>query len=269
MKSFKILTGALLITILFSNCHDEKKETELSNRILELEKELENCKNGEEKLTGIIKNSFESKDYQKVIETFKTLSSNFPGSSSLTSLRKLNDESLDQINKIKAEEENRRKAEIELKKKSLTQLKLEYDDIRGISWYKQRYYTHYSNSNKTSIYIGKEKGKLPFLRLEMSYTGSDWIFFENAYLSYEGNTLPILFDKYGEKESDNGYEGVWEWIDVRLDDSDVEWLRKFAQSKDAKMRLTGKYTKDRKLTSQERQGIIDVLNGYQYLKENP
>jgi len=103
----------------------------------------------------------------------------------------------------------------------------------------------------------------------MSYTGSDWIFFEKAYLSYEGNTLPILFDKYGEKESDNGYEGVWEWIDVRLDDSDVEWLRKFAQSKDAKMRLTGKYTKDRKLTSQERQGIIDVLNGYQYLKENP
>ena len=37
----------------------------------------------------------------------------------------------------------------------------------------------------------------------MSYTGDDWIFFENAYLSYEGNTLEIKFDKYRNKETEN------------------------------------------------------------------
>lgn len=269
MKRLKLFLGATILLMTLVGCRDEKKEAELNNRIIELQQELDNCRNGEEKLIGIIKNSFQAKEYNKVIETFNSFANKFPGSNSLQLMSQLKDESVNHINKIKIEEDNKRKAENELKKKSLTKLKLDYDDVRGISWYKQKYFNHFSNSNKTSIYIGKEKGTMPFLRLQMSYTGSDWIFFEKAYLSFDGNTKQIFFDNYREKKSDNGYDGVWEWIDVSLEDSDIEWMKKFAESKNAKMRLTGKYTKDRNLTPQERQGIIDVLNGYQYLKENP
>ena len=258
MKSKKILISVFSSILLIVGCHDERKEAELSKRILELENELENCKNGEEQLTGLIKNSFESKDYNKVIETFNSFSNKFPGSVHLTSMKEIHDLALTKISEEK-----------ELKKASVKKLILDYDDVRGISWYKQKYFNHFSNTNRTSIYIGKEKESMPFLRLQMSYTGDDWIFFENAYLSFDGDTKQIFFDNYQEKKSDNGNGGVWEWIDVNIDDSEVTWLRKFAESKNAKMRLSGKYTKDRNLTPQERQGILDVLNGYQYLKENP
>ena len=56
------------------------------------------------------------------------------------------------------------------------------------------------------------------LRLKMSYSGDDWIFFKNAYLSYNGNTREISFNEYQEKESDNSGGEVWEWIDVSIDD---------------------------------------------------
>ena len=109
---------------------------------------------------------------------------------------------------------------------------------------------------------------LPYLRLQMSYEGDDWIFFENAILSYDGNSKTIYFDEYTEKDSDNGYGGrVWEWIDVSVDYGLENFLREFAKSKNAKMRLSGKYTKTRTLSSNERKGILDVLNGYDDLKE--
>jgi hypothetical protein len=45
------------------------------------------------------------------------------------------------------------------------------------------------------------------------------------------------------------------------------FLREFAKSKNAKMRLSGKYTKTRTLTYNEREGILDVLNGYDALDD--
>jgi len=106
-----------------------------------------------------------------------------------------------------------------------------------------------------------------WLRLKMSYHGDDWIFFEKAYLSYDGNTKEIPFDKYDDKETENSGGGVWEWIDVSVS-SDIEnFLREFAKSKNAKMRFTGKYTKTRTLTYNERRGILDVLKGYDALKQ--
>ena len=100
----------------------------------------------------------------------------------------------------------------------------------------------------------------------MSYEGEDWIFFERAFLSYDGNTKEIVFDKYDDKESDNGGGSVWEWIDLSVTKDLELFLKEFAKSKKAKMRLTGKYTKTRTLTFNERQGILDVLNGYEALK---
>ena len=69
------------------------------------------------------------------------------------------------------------------------------------------------------------------------------------------------------KETDNSGGNVWEWIDVSVDKGLENFLREFAKSKNAKMRFSGKYTKTRTLTYNERRGIIDVLNGYDALNE--
>jgi hypothetical protein len=60
-----------------------------------------------------------------------------------------------------------------------------------------------------------------WLRLKMSYTGDDWIFFENAYLSYDGITREFPFNKYKDKESDNSGGDVWEWIDLSVSSDDA------------------------------------------------
>ena len=80
----------------------------------------------------------------------------------------------------------------------MNKLKKKFDDVSGITWYKQPYFTHYSNTNLTSIYMGV-KGSSKWLILTMSYKGDDWIFFDDAILSYDGNSKTISFDKYNFK----------------------------------------------------------------------
>lgn len=260
---------AALLLFLVSSCKDEKKERALEERISTLEKQLDDCQNGEDKLMGLIRNSFDSKNYKLASKTYTELSNKFPSSTYLSEARDIFTKSNEEIaNEQKAAADKKAKEEAD-KKASLTKLKKDYDDVSGVTWYDQKYFTHYTNSNKTSIQIGHRKGSVPWLILFMSYTGDDWIFFKDAYLSFEGNTKEISFNDYQDKKTDNGSGGVWEWIKVSIDDSEIDWYKKFASSTDAKMRLSGKYQNTRNLTSQERQGILDIIAGYEYLKENP
>ena len=186
------------------------------------------------------------------------------------SLKKLNEKiKNDSLNDLEIKQLTKERLKLkELKKKenlkSLKKLKKNFDDISGINWYNQPYFTHYTNTNLTSIYMG-EKGSSKWLILKMSYKGNDWIFFDKAILSYDGNSKTIPFNEYDDKKTEIGNGDVWEWIDVSITKDLEVFLRKFANSKKAKMRLTGKYTKTRTLTYNERQGILDVLNGYDAL----
>ena len=104
-----------------------------------------------------------------------------------------------------------------------------------------------------------------WLCLRMSYYGDDWIFFENAYLSYDGNTKEIIFDKYKDKETDSDTE-VWEWIDVPVLDDLLKFLEEMSKGKVLKMRLSGKYTKTRSLSSKEINAMKDILLAYDVLR---
>lgn len=149
-------------------------------------------------------------------------------------------------------------------------LKKTVDEILGITWYKQPYFEHFNWDNGISIYLG-DNGAQQWLRLKMSYGSDNWIFFENAYLSYDGNTIEVFFDESDDKKTKVGnYTNfgwanrvmVSEWIDVPVTESVEKFLREFAKSPNAKMRLSGKYTKTRLITDSERKGIVVVLNAY-------
>lgn len=168
------------------------------------------------------------------------------------------------IEKFEAEKAEKAAAEKKARMKAVSKLKKNYDDINHTTWYYNPYFTHYNNVNRTSLYIGHKDG-YTWLRLKMSYEGEDWIFFESAYLSYDGETYEVYFDKYREKESDNDSR-VWEWIDVSVDESMLAFLQKMVHGKSVKMRLSGKYTHTRNLTSTEIKALKDVLLAYDVLK---
>lgn len=173
------------------------------------------------------------------------------------------------VTRYEADQRAKAEAEREAKRGALKKLKIKYDNVQNITWYYNNRFTHYNNSNHTSIYMGQhgDKGDV-WLRLKMSYEGDDWIFFEHAYLSYDGNTIEIPFEKYKEKESDNGYGGrVWEWIDVNVDSSILLFLSEMVEGKEVKMRLSGKYSKTRIIPSSEISAIKEVLLGYELLQD--
>lgn len=249
------------------NVAAEKKEAKLISKIEKLEKQLDMCQNGADKLHAKMNLNFQNKNYHACKELYSKMGKLHPESDLFPEVKKI----YDKIKKIEKDRVEKARLLVEKAKqeklKALKKLKKKHDDISGITWYKQPYFNHYANTNLTSIYIG-DNGSSRWLRLMMSYKGDDWIFFEKAYLSYDGNTEEIVFDKYDNKKTDNGAYSVWEWFDITVS-SDIEsFLRKFSKSKNAKMRFVGKYTKTHTLTWNERQGIRDVLNGYDALKQN-
>ena len=261
----KTLTLIFIISILVG-CVSKQRETELLNKINDLETQLDECENGAEKIHSKMKLTFEKGNFQECKNLYHEMEKRHPDSELFSEVKEI----YDKIVKDENEKANKERllAEKEKQKKlnALKKLVKNYDDVYGITWYKQPYFTHYTNTNLTSIYIG-DNGSSQWLRLRMSYQGDDWIFFERAYLSYDGNTEEINFDEYQDKKTDNSGSGVWEWIDVAVTKDVETFLRGFAKSNNAKMRLSGKYTRTRNLTWNERQGMMDVLNGYDVLKQ--
>ena len=255
----------ILILFIMYSCSDPNELKNLHDKVLQLEKELDECKFGEERLFQSIKNAYENNQIEKLKILYDTLEIKHPHSDLIKQARVLVDDAIRKDEKIQAAYIEQQKRLEENKLQSLKKLKQNNDDVTGINWYKNPYFIHYNNTNLLSIYFGKEKSSI-WLRLKISYEGSDWIFFESAYLSYDGNTEQIHFDEYRDKKTEVGNGSVWEWIDVLLDKEKINYLREFSQSPNAKMRLSGKYTKTRNISLNERKAIADILNGYEALQ---
>lgn len=239
-----------------------KAETE------KLEEQLEGYKNSPTKLLASAKLLVVNKEVAGLLKVRDSLKKYHPESNEAKQVDAMYITAKAELDRKKAEEERKILAEKEAEKRkrmmAVNKLKKEYDDVSDITWYKNPYFTHYNNRNLTSIYMGKS-GSSQWLRLKMSYYGDSWIFFENAYLSYDGNTIEIPFNKYDDKKTDNDSE-TWEWIDVQVDNEMLLFLREMIKGKDIKMRLSGKYTRTRKLGTSEINGIKDILLAYDVLK---
>ena len=262
MKKVACLT---LASIFFTACGPSQSEynalkTEneaLKSELSACKIEIENYKNTPDKLHAQAITLIENKDIQGLQEICEKFQKYHPSSPEYNKVKTA-------LDKIVAEKTAREKAEKEKRMQAVNKLKKRYDDVSGITWYYNPYYTHYTNSNHTSIYMGKESNGKPWLRLLMSYYGDSWIFFDRAYLSYDGTTKEIHFDEYRDKKTENDTD-CWEWIDVRVDESILSFLKEMVNGKSVKMRLTGKYSKTRELNSTEIKAIKDVLLGYDVL----
>lgn len=277
-------TLLFLLILCFISCSDsyklkyEKAEKELTtlraenerlkNGLKTLETDLEGFKNTPQKLFANASQLYSEKKILELMEIKSNLNRYHPESNEAAQINEMCNKLDLEIKKQKEEAKKREIAEKEAAKKkrmqAVNKLKKKYDDVSAITWYYNPYFTHYNNTNLTSAYIGQSDGSI-WLRLKMSYNGDDWIFFEDAYLSYDGSTKEIYFDKYKDKETDNDTE-VWEWIDVSVDNDLYAFLKEMVKGKSVKMRLSGKYSKTRNLTSKEINGLKDVLLAYDVLK---
>lgn len=231
--------------------------TQLRDSLNKVMPELEGYRNSPEKLCSNIDELYKTGDIYELKSIKDKLEKYHPESKEYTIVKDL-------VSKYETEQQEKAEAEKKERLQAVSKLRKKYDDINHITWYENPYFRHYTNTNYTSIYIGQDESSI-WLRLMMSYEGEDWIFFESAYLSYDGNTFNIPFDKYRDKKTENDTR-VWEWIDVRVSDDLLAFLRKMVNGKSVKMRLSGKYTNTRKLTNTEIKAIKDVLLAYDVLE---
>lgn len=263
---------ALLALILVS-CRPSQKEynaIKVENEFLllkidSLNNELDAYKYAPSKLLADAKLEATNKNKEGVIQILNQLIKYHPEAEELIEVQKLQNK-LEKEEKAKIEAEKRKKEQEKQERlKAVKKLKKKVDDVQNITWYYNPYFTHYDDTNLTSLYMGERNGNI-WLRLKMSYTGDDWIFFEQAFLSYDGNTQQILFNRYDEKETDNAYGNVWEWIDVNVTDSHLTFLKEMVNGKSVKMQLTGKYSKTRTLSANEKKAIKEMILAYEVLR---
>lgn len=260
----------------FSALNKKTDSLELDNKrlkeeLLKLQEEIIMYKTSPDKLLAEAKANYCSEKLSELLKNQEQLVKYHPESKAAQEVANMYAKAIAAYNKKLADKERtEREAKEAAERKrmqAVTKLKKKYDDVSHITWYENPYFTHYNNINSTSLYIGKEDTSV-WLRLKMSYNGDDWIFFETAYLSYDGNTKQIYFNKYDDKKSDNSGGGVWEWIDISVDSSLLAFLREMVNGKSLKMRLSGKYTKTRSLSSNEIRALKDVLLAYDVLVAN-
>lgn len=254
----------LLVTLATISCVSQKdydkivtENASLKAALDSCKTEIENYKNTPEKLYTEALGHIKSKDLILLGEVMRKTYRYHPESKEYQDIKKA-------YEKLVAEKEKKQNAERNARRSIVEKLIRTHDDISGTTWYMNQYFTHYNNSNHISLYIGKKGANNPYLRLKMSYYGESWIFFKQAYLSYDGNTIEIPFDEFREKETENNTK-VWEWIDVAVSPELLNFLKKAVDGKTIKMRLSGKYTKDHTLTQTEIKALKDVLLGYDVL----
>lgn len=138
------------------------------------------------------------------------------------------------------------------------------DTFEGIDWYYDRAtYSSYAG-NKFFLYVGKQKSGQPWLRLQMMYSGSDWIFWENLTVSVDGEKFEFN-PGYYEVERNNDTR-VWEWYDVLADSGDISMIEKIIKSQNTTLRFAGEtYRSDLVLSSAQKRAFANVLTAYKAL----
>ena len=272
---------SLTILIYLSSCGVSQKEYDaLKNENEKLRTELDELKNGPDRLLSEGKAFIESKKYQDSKNSLNQLIEKHSGSNQASEAKTLLTEvdRLIEIEKLREEKERieNEKAEkkrIELEQKAerdrlandTKKLKTKYDDIRNITWYYDKSTPTYTNYNSFHLYMGKEKSGRPWLRFRIQYTADDWLFIE-SYIIKTDNGSHTIDTKYGEIETDHDSGDIWEWYDVPLNNESYSIIKDVINSKTVKLRHNGKqYYKDRTITATEKQGLKNILDAYEAL----
>lgn len=231
----------------------------------ELKKEINDLKNGPSVILTRANNYIKEGNLPYAKTALTNLIENHPDShESLEAKEKLKDISLKQ----KAEEEKAKKEKEQRLANATKNLKSDHDDIKGITWYRDKTTTTYNNRNSLHLYMGKSKNNSPWLRFRIQYTGNDWLFIESYVIKTDTDTYTI-HTSYGDVERDNGYGGIWEWYDITLDRQTYRIIKDIIHSKSVKIRHNGKqYYKDRTITQTEKKALENMLDAYEALGGN-
>lgn len=180
----------------------------------------------------------------------------------------------EKINKLLieiSEFEKKEKEEYENKIKDLkSKIYSKYDEFDKINWIysKDNKNNKITHNEKIYIYGGSKQKDSVFpewYRIVFKYIGSDYIFFDRVIILVDDIKFDYGMD-YFKIERDLYYSGVTEYVDVKFDNESL--AEAIEKCKEIKIRFTGKYTKDLKLSQSEIEKLKNILKVYNFQKQN-
>lgn len=166
----------------------------------------------------------------------------------------------DSLNAIKSKELAEKK---EMAEKRLKSFRSRTDEFESVTFFKHSQTPKYTNSNFIYPYIGND-GNSYWLRLTFQYAADSWLFIERVKIKTDTEQYDIATSF----KRDNHTE-IWEWADIKANQTEYLMLRDMASSKDVLIRYEGRqYYKDRKLTAKEKNVITETLDVFEAIDTN-
>ncbi len=276
----KVIVFSILSVFLLTSCgpsqddyeklKKEYEEIKAENKSLYIEidkykKEIEELKFGAKKLLSIGINHFQKKNYKSAKSTFEMLLQKHPNEKEAKQAEKYIAKAIFKIKELekvkaakKAKKEREEKERIAQATKRMSK---EYDELEGITWYKDLSTHPYETS--FHLYFGKKKAGSPWLRLKIRYYSDDWLFIKSFFVVADGKR----FEKNDVNfERDHGSGAIWEWYDENVSKSDIEMIKAIIESNKATIRFIGnQYHRDHKITKKEKRALQNVIDAFKAL----
>jgi hypothetical protein len=273
----KVLHLILLFIPLFSSCgklhkeHDRERQS-IEKSDVQIDIEQTNA--------AIILNKantyFQNRKFEESKKELRILLKKYPSSKEVQSAKILLDNANIELDKIKKEEviiQTKQKKENELKIEQATKkMRKKVDKLEGITWYQDKTSPQYTNYNGFFLYIGDRGYNYPILRLRIQYKDNNWLFIEKYIIYIDGLNYKTIETKYGDVERDNGSGGVWEWLDIPINNdsedivNDFDLIRAIINGEDVKIKFIGKqYSKIKTITKTQKYALQNVLEVYKVL----
>jgi hypothetical protein len=293
---FSIILALLMSAGCASKAELETRESEVKALRLELQalkNEIDTVKFGSRRLLTQAESEFKKGHYQAAMNSATILTSKHPESSEVGQASQIIERSRLAITQEKKEAkrrtelavreaqrrqtESRKTAEAKVRQekeriaRALRNMRTEVDEIKGVTWYYDRSSPRFINSRSAIYaYMGREKGGMPSLRLKNIFVNEDWLFIRQYTIKADSQPYTIDPPQYGDGsvEQDNSGGDIWEWIDIPVQDRELEILRAIAGSRKAVIRYEGKqYYQDRTISNAEKQAIKNVLAAKEFLEK--
>lgn len=150
-----------------------------------------------------------------------------------------------------------------LRRRAISVLRKKEDRVDGVTWYRHPNAPKYTNSRSTVyLYIGKRGSQRPWLRMQVQYAASEWLFVNDVAAWHDGVKETLVSGSF---ERDNN-SSIWEWVDVTPSEYQILVLRSLAESSEAILRFTGnQYSRDVKFSAGDKKAIREVLAAYEVM----
>lgn len=165
-----------------------------------------------------------------------------------------------------AEEE---KIKEQTKQDILSQFNSNYDKVNDVMFYFPSVYPEYINTRSYILPYLSVNQYSASVRLQINYTGDNWIFFDNITIWIDGENYYKSFD-YSDIVRDNEHGDVWEYVDFSTTGENTDYigiLRKIANSNETIVRFQGRERSyDLTVSTSDKNAINEILTAYDTIK---